>query len=321
MSMSSNGTEREILACLSSYSGKYYMTDYQRYILVTVDVLIMVLSYLASIVVFISLLMAKFLRDTSLIFLFFISVADICTILISQTLFTVLIGRFSDQTCTLDMIAEFFAVFLLHCSGYGVACIGFDVYLRMCFPKRYTLMITKRRVFTALTFISLISFFQGICYVLGTQHDVFGYARKVVLGIDSIVVFLVILTHILVVKVAKDHCKNSGNRNLFTKFDWMLTKVVTKVLRVRFSLLATYFVISVCYLLMNEKVNKNGKSWLNFALHTGYLLSYCNTVSNALLFLKMNRSQNLKIQLFPRSARVRPRDPLRDCPQNQEAVS
>ena len=190
MSMSSNETQSEILSCLSSYCGRFYMSDYQRYILVAFDVLLMVLNFLGNFAVFISLLMAKFLWDTSLIFLFFISVADICTILISQTLFAVLIGRFSDQTCTLDMIAEFFAVFLLHCSGYGVACIGFDVYLGICFPKRYNLMVTKRRVLVALILNSLISFFQGICYVLGTQYNVHECARRVVLGIDSIVVSL-----------------------------------------------------------------------------------------------------------------------------------
>ena len=320
MSMSSNGTQSEVLPCLSSYSGRFYMTDYQRYILVAFDVLIMVLNFLANFGVFISLLMAKFLRDTSLVFLFFISIADIFIALIPQTFFVVLIGQFSDQTCTLDMIAEFFAVFLAHVSGYGVACIVFNVYLRMCFPKRHILMVTKGRVFAALTFISLISFLHGISYVLGTQYDVYEYAKKVVVGIDSIVVFLVILIHILAVKVARDHCKNLENRNLFSKFDWMLTKFVSKMFRLWFSFLATYIVISVCYFLLNKKVEKDGKSWLNFALHFGYLLSYCNSVFNALLFLKMNKSQNLKIQLFCRSARVRPQDPIR-CRQNQEVVS
>ena len=321
MFMSSNGTQSEVLPCLSSYSGRFYITDYQRYILVAFDILVMVMNFLANFGVFISLLMAKFLRDTSLIFLFFISIADIFIALIPQTFFVVLIGRFSNQTCTLDVIAEFFAVILAHVSGYGVAYIGFNVYLRMCFPKKHNLMVTKRRVFAALTFISLISFLQGIFYVLGTQYDVFEYANKVAVGTDSIVIFLVILTHILAVKVARDHCKNSENRDLFSKFDWMLTKYVSKILRVWFSFLATYIVISAFYLLMSKEVEKDGKSWLNFALHFGYLLSYCNSFFNVLLFLKVNKSQNLKIQVFSRSARVKPQDPLRCRHQNQEVVS
>ena len=237
-----------------------------RDILLTVDVLIIILIFLASIVV--SLLTVNFLRNTLLIFLFFISVfisvSDICITLIQQALFAVLIVRFFDQTCTFDMIAEFFAIFLIHASGYGVACIGFDVYLRMCFPKRYTLIITKKRVFATLTFICLISFFQRVFYVLGTQYDAYEYAKKVVLGIDFVVIFLVSLTRILAIKVARDHCKNLENLNLFSKFDWMLTKFVSKVLTVRSLFLATYLVISVCFLLMKKKVEQDGKSGLNF---------------------------------------------------------
>ena len=264
--------------------------------------------------------MAKFLQDTSLIILFFLSIADICITLITQTLFAVLIGRFFDQICTLDIIAQFSAVFLTYVSGYGIACIGFDVYARMCFPKRHHLMVTKKRLFAALTFICLISFFQGIFYALGTQYNVFEYASKVVVGIDSVVIFLVILTQILAVKVAKDHSKNSENRTLFSKFDWMLTKFVSKILRVWFSFLVTYFVISVCFLLLNKK-EKDGESWLNFALHCGYLLSYFNSVFNALIFLKMNKSQNLKIHVFCRNVRARPQDPVRCRRQDQENVS
>ena len=132
---------------------------------------------------------------------------------------------------------------------------------------------------------------------------------------------LVFLTHILAIKVAKDHCKNSENQNLFTKFDWMLTKFVSKILIVKLLFLVIYIVISVCYFLMNKKVEKNGRSWLNFALHSGYLVSYCNSFSHALLFLKMSKSKNLKMHVFCRSARVRPQDTPGCRHQNQEVVS
>ena len=107
-----------------------------RDILLTVDVLIIILIFLASIVV--CLLTVNFLRNTLLIFLFFISVfisvSDICITLIQQALFAVLIVRFFDQTCTFDMIAEFFAIFLIHASGYGVACINL-MYICALFPQ------------------------------------------------------------------------------------------------------------------------------------------------------------------------------------------
>ena len=73
--------------------------------------------------------------------------------------------------------------------------------------------------------------------------------------------------------------------------------------------------------LMNKKVETYEKSWVNFALHYRYLLWYCNSFFNVLFFLKMNKSQNLKMQLFFRIPRVRLQDPLRCCCQNQQVVS
>lgn len=46
------------------------MNDYQRYILVTTDVIVMMLNFAANGGVVIALLMTKFLRNTSLILLF-----------------------------------------------------------------------------------------------------------------------------------------------------------------------------------------------------------------------------------------------------------
>ena len=53
-------------------------------------------------------------------------------------------------------------------------------------------------------------------------------------------------THIFAMKVARDHRKNSETQNLFSKYDFMLTKFVSKILRVKFLFLVTYIVISVC---------------------------------------------------------------------------
>ena len=111
--MSSNGTQSELLSGFHIVGDLTWLTT-SKYILLSFDVLVMVLNFLVNFVVFISLLMAKFLRDASLIFLwiefaqnlssdlvewscavviittprrhmFFICVADICITLISQT--------------------------------------------------------------------------------------------------------------------------------------------------------------------------------------------------------------------------------------------
>ena len=47
-----------------------------------------------------------------------------------------------------------------------------------------------------------------------------------------------------------------------------------------------------------NKVNDVGKSWLDFALLAGFLLTYANSFANAVLFLTMNKETKEKIMQF-----------------------
>ena len=295
--MSGNETSHKISTCLSTYSGRIYMTDYQRYILVTIDVIVMILNFTANSGVVIALLMTKFLRNTSLILLFLLSVSDISLALITQTLFAVLISGYSDQSyCTFEMIVQFFAIFLTHTSGYIIACIGFDRYARMRYLNRYSLVVTRRRVLVVYNVICLLSFFQAMLYVFGTKYDIFQKTKQVAVGIDFVIAVIVIGTYLFTVKTVRDYRINSPNRDLLSNVDHTVTRLASKILLAILVFYGSYIVISICHTLMDKKVDKNGKSWLNFALHFGYLLTYCNSFVNALLFLTMSKDARTKIR-------------------------
>ena len=228
--MSSNGTQSEILSCLSSYGGKLYRTDYQRHFIDSwcfnngteffgehCSFLAdgkLPSKYIAHIFVF-----HKCFRKCFRYLYNFNTAGSFCCF--DSSVFWPNMYLWHDCWVFYNFSHP---CFWLRSSMYRIWCI-----FAHCFPKRYTLIITKKRVFATLTVICLISFFQRIFYVLGTQYDAYEYAKKVVLGIDIVVIFLVSLTRILTIKVARDHCKNLENLNLFSKFDWILTKFVSKI--------------------------------------------------------------------------------------------
>lgn len=297
--MENNATFNETGTCLSTYSGRVFMTDYQRYILVTFDVIVMILNALANSGVIIVLLMTKFLRNTSLLLLFFLSVSDICLALITQTLFVILIGQYSDQSyCTFEIIVQFFAIFLTHTSGYTVACIGFDRYARMRYLNRYSTVVTRKRVFTAFSFICSLSFFQAMLYVIGTKYYVFEKTKKIAVGIDFIIALTVIGIYLVTMKVVRDYRMNSQNRGLLSNVDRTMTRLASKILLTILVFYGAYIVISIFYFLVHKKFDNSRKSWLNFALHFGYVLTYCNSFVNAVLFLTMNKKAKSKIFEF-----------------------
>ena len=297
--MASNITSNVTLTCLSTCSGKVYMTNYQRYILVTIDVIVMILNFVANSGAIIVLFMTKFVRNTSLILMFFLSISDICLALITQTIFAILIGKYSDQSyCMFEVIVQFFAIFFTHTSGYTIACIGFDRFARMRFLNRYSLVVTKRRVSVALTVICLLSFFQAMLYVLGTKYDIFETTKKFAISIDFVIAFLVISIYLLTIKIVRDYRMNSQNRDLLSKTDRTVTRLASTILLAILLFYISYIVISTCHFLLDKKVKEDAKSWLNFVLHFGYILTYCNSFVNAILFLTMNKNAKFKILTF-----------------------
>ena len=294
--MESNTTLSEISKCLSTYRGKVFITDNQRYFLVTFDLLVLILNFTANSGVIIALVMAKFMRNTSLILLFLLSISDIFLALITQTLFAILIGGYADQTyCTFEMIVQFFAIFLTHTSGYTIACIGFDRYARMRYLNRYSLVVTRKKVLTTSFIIYLLSFLQGMLYVLGTKFDVFEKLKQVAVGIDFVIALFVVGIYLLTIKVVKEHRNNSQNRDFLANVDRKITHLAAKILLAVLILYGAYIVISVCHMILDKKLKGNAKAWLNFALHFGYLLTYCNSFTNAVLFLTMNKDNFYEI--------------------------
>ena len=297
--MANNTTLSEVSECLSTYSGKIFITDNQRYFLVAFDLLVLILNFMANSGVVIALVMAKFIRNTSLILLFLLSISDIFLALITQTLFAILIGGYADQTyCTFEMIVQFFAIFLTHTSGYTIACIGLDRYARMSYLNKYSVVVTRRRVFTATFIIYLLSFFQGLLYVLGTKFDVFEKMKQVAVGIDFVIALFVVGIYLLTIKVVKDHRKTSQNRDFLENVDRKITQLASQILLAVLILYGAYIVISVCHIILDKKLKGNARAWLNFALHFGYLLTYCNSFANAVLFLTMNKEAKPKILQF-----------------------
>ena len=294
--MGSNTTLSETSECLTTYSGKVFITEDQRYFLVAFDLLVLILNVIANSGVIIALVMAKFMRNTSLILLFLLSISDIFLALITQTLFAILIGGYADQTyCTFEMIVQFFAIFLTHTSGYTIACIGFDRYARMSYLNKYSVVVTRRRVFTATFIIYLLSFFQGLLYVLGTKFDVFEKMKQVAVGIDFVIALFVVGIYLLTIKVVKDHRKTSQNRDFLENVDRKITQLASQILLAVLILYGAYIVISVCHIILDKKLKGNARAWLNFALHFGYLLTYCNSFTNAVLFLTMNKDNFYEI--------------------------
>ena len=285
--------------CITSYSGKKYLTDYQRYFMILFDVLLFLANLLANVAVLVTLLYTKLLHNTSFMLLFYLSVSDCCLACITQPLFAVLIGQFFNQPyCNFEIILQFSAILFTRTSGYTIAVIGFDRYARMRFLNRYAEIISKAKMYCLLAVVTALSICQSSFYVLGTKMNIFIDFRRIAVVIDFIMAFAVLLFHALTIRALRNHRKNVNNNKLLKDVDKAVTSLASKILFTIVMFYSIYVLTSVLHFLFDKKVSGLTKSWLNFALIFSYLIVYCNSLVNALLFLTMNKRSKQSIIRF-----------------------
>ena len=294
-----NGTLASNMSCFTSYSYKIYLTTSQRQILVLLDLAVMILNLSANSAVLIVLLMSRLCQNTSYMLLFYLSLSDCFSGLLAQSLYAILIGQHFDQSyCSFEIIGQFFAVLLPHTSGYAIAAIAFDRYARMRFLIRYQLVVTKQKIIAVCLVITFVSLSEGLLYAFGSKFNFFDISKNFVHVIDFIAFISVIIIYLLTMKVVREHQSNSINQALMKNINRTVTILASKILMTIVSFYGIYISIAVVYMTYIHKVNDVGKSWLNFALFCGYLITYANSFTNAVLFLTMNKNTKEKIMRF-----------------------
>ena len=296
---SSNDNFSTEITCLTSYSYKIHLTPSQRHALLVLDIAVMVLNLVTNSAVLMALFMSKPYKNTSYMLLFYLSVSDCLSSLVTQPLYAILIGQYFDQSyCSFEIICQFFGVFSPHTSGYAIVAIAFDRYARMRFLNRYQLVVTKRKVLVTCLIITIFSSCEGLLYALGTKFNFLEISKNVIHVIDFAVFMSVVIVYLLTIRVVRVHRKNSLNKTILQNTDRTITVLASKILITIVLLYGFYTFVAVAYEVFIDKVENGWKSWFNFALLVAYLLTYVNSFANALLFLTMNKKSKEKITQF-----------------------
>ena len=214
-------------------------------------------------------------------------------------MYAILIGQSFDQSyCSFEIICQFFAVSSPHTSGYVIAVIAFDCYKRMRFLNRYQLVVTKQKVPVACLIITIFSSREGLLYAFGTKFNVLEISKMIINVIDFAVFISVVTVYLLTIRVVRGYRKNSINKTILQNTDRTMTMLVSKVVITFVLLYGIYTFVAIAYELYINKVENGWKSWFNFALLVAYLMTYVNSVANALLFLTMSKKSKEKITQF-----------------------
>ena len=284
-----NESIRNTSKCVTSYSGKIYMEPGQIDFLVAYDIVTSLLNLIFNGLVITALLLTKQTDNPSLKLILLLSVSDCCMAVIVQPLFAAMLLQYpSTQNCSFEMAMQFFGIFFTHTSGYIIALIGFDRYARVKFLTKYSQVMTASRIKKAVIVMTFLSFMQGAIYVIGTRLEIFETTKQVAVAIDFIIVLAVVLFTVMAVRAVKEHRKNADNQSMMEAVDKTMTRLASKILLTIIVFYISYVVIAFLHSSQAEKSSGAKRSWLEFALFFGYLLTYTNSLVNAIIFLSFN---------------------------------
>lgn len=289
-------------SCLTTYSGKVDLDDTQRYLLLGFDLAIMTFNILINIIVVIIMIITRQLQNTSLLLIFILCISDLCLGLITQPLFSVMIADYADRSyCDFETIVQFFAIFFTHTSAYSIAFIGFDRFCRMKYLTRYSDIMKKWVTVSIFTLIPTLSLFQATLYVLGTQLEFLEKAKKVTVGIDGLIALSVFVTYLLTVRIVRRHQQEASNVDMMQTADRIVTAVAARILLAVVIFYLPYIVVAAMYSNMSAKLDEPRRKKLSFALFITFLLTYCNSIANAAIFLSLNPKARKKMKFFEAS--------------------
>ena len=251
---------------------------------------IMILNLTANTRVLLVLVKSKFVWNTSYMLIFYLSFSDCCLALFVQLPYAIMIQLYFDKSyCMFEMVLQFLSVTFLHISFTTIAAIGFDRYARIRYLKRYTEDVTKKKVIIACISIGIHSLFQGTSFVLGSTYKFFDISRMIAAAADILIVLFIIIVYLYSVKIIKDHQRRSVNRDLLKSVNKKIITLASKILVTIGIFYGIYAVSKVAHVILKTKVKGPDKSWLYFTLHLSYLMLYCNSLGNAIVFLTMDQ--------------------------------
>lgn len=292
-----NSANNLTLICESYYYGKFVLKDTQKYILFILDVVIMLLNVSFNSAVIYALISTHQLINISMKLILYLSISDFCIGVFIQPLFLAMLTdiffKYENFDCHMDKAVYIVAVFLQHISGYIIALLGYDRYLRMKYLTQYSIFVKKWRLSSGMVGVLFLSFLQSVIHFLGLALRRSSEAGILSLLLDVTVLVSTYAVYILTVRIVRMHRKDSANRDTLCVVDNTISSVATKVL----------FGLTVCYIpyllfIMVKSPFGDQDQLLNFILCVTYELTFANSFVNAFIFVTCNRRCRLKIYSF-----------------------
>ena len=188
---------------------------------------------------------------------------------------------------------SYYSLFLTHVSGYTIAIIGIDRYIRIKYFVNFKAIRTTRVVLTLSCIGCIFALIQALMIRTDLLLRKVEVAKRIYITIDSTIIALVILFQLQTIKTSKA-LHNESTISASERIDKKILKLSIRIIALLcfFFVMLLAFIVNVLREILQKQLKGNQKTLLDFISCIFLLFVYANSFTNAILFLMTNVKAN-----------------------------
>ena len=273
--------------CFTSAVDIVYLSDRRLIILAIVDLVLLTVNVVANALVIYVLIKTEQLVCTSCKFILQLSSTDILIALLTQTLF---IAVLFETKCSVKITSQFVSTFTSRVSGYTIALIGFDRFVRIKYGVNYTLFLTNKFVTMLLFLPWLAGLIHAGMITIGLLIHQEEIVRTIGVTFDASVFLFVLILQVATIKsIGKMNSQvRPESLRALQEADKKITRLCSRIMFLLVLFIIPFLVVNVVRNKIRDQLNPKNKALLEFIFRFSMIFAYSNSIANAMLFLSTN---------------------------------
>ena len=189
--------------------------------------------------------------------------------------------------CSVVEAYAFFSVFLLHTSGYTIAIIGVDRYLRIRYYVIINTIWTTKKVLKLTLILFFLALFQAVIITAGLLLGKKQFVIPFYITVDVIVMGTIILLQVLTIRTS-NALYNESTLVTSGRINKKITKLSMRIMLLLCIFITPHLVIYAAREVIPHRLYYFKKSTVEFVSMISLVWAYANSFSNAVLFLMTN---------------------------------
>ena len=275
-----------------------YLTSTQVLVIVLLNTVLMVGNIIINGLVIYILIKTKQVLNITCKLIFMLSISDLLIGIFAQNLYTI---YFYEKNCFVKLACTSISIFLSHISGYVIAILGIDRYLRIKYYTNFKTLWTARVVYTLICFASFLAAFQAVIITMSWLLKTEQIAIFIYVAMDATIMGTIIFLQIRTIQTS-NAVHSESTFSAAGRTNKKITRFSMRIMFLQGFFIAPYsLIVNFLRGKIQDQLNSNGKSVLEFITCISIVLIFANSFANSVLFLMTNVKARKFLRNFPKS--------------------